>query len=140
MAETNPTDTNYIIWRRAYDHFNAGGSGAPPASEELETQSIAQLRKQQTEELRKKKTASKSRYTCPGCDLPKHVWGKPGLHVICGECGGRFEADASDDGAGENWSLWGNSRRTHETQSEICPQISQRQGRSEATVKTTRGV
>jgi SprT-like family protein len=76
--------------------------GVPTNAEELETRNFAQLQKQRAEELRKKKAASKSRYTCPGCDVPKHVWGKPGLHVICGECSGRFEADAADDG----WLAW----------------------------------
>lgn len=56
----------------------------------------AKLRKK-AELLKKKKAASKSRYTCPGCDVPKHVWGKPELHIICGECEGRFEVDAADD-------------------------------------------
>jgi ribosomal protein S27E len=83
-------------------------------AEEPETRNSAQLRKQRAEELRKKKAASKSRYTCPGCELPKHVWGKPGLHVICGECSERFVADATDDGAGEDWSLWRDSPHQHD--------------------------
>jgi transcription elongation factor Elf1 len=124
-------------------------------AEELETRNSAQLRKQRAEELRKKKAASKSRYTCPGCDLPKHVWGKPGLHVICGECGERFVADATDDGAGEDWSLWRDSPHhqesvstrdgdarpatgTSEAQPEIHPQISLLQGCSDATEKASK--
>jgi ribosomal protein S27E len=63
----------------------------PHAQESIE------LLKQKTEKLRKKKADSKTRYTCPGCDEPKHVWGKPGLHIICGECGARFEIDMVDE-------------------------------------------
>jgi hypothetical protein len=32
----------------------------------------------------RKKAESKTRYTCPGCGL--NAWGKPALHLICGEC------------------------------------------------------
>lgn len=38
----------------------------------------------------KKKAASKTRYTCPGCGL--NAWGKSGIYLICGECGQRMEA------------------------------------------------
>lgn len=41
----------------------------------------------------KKKAASKTRYTCPGCGL--NAWGKPGIYLICGECGQRMEAAPS---------------------------------------------
>lgn len=34
------------------------------------------------------KQQSKSKYSCPGCAT--NVWGKPGLHIVCGECGVRF--------------------------------------------------
>ena len=40
---------------------------------------------------RKTKAASKTRYSCPTCDV--NAWGKPGLHIVCGECGERMEAD-----------------------------------------------
>jgi predicted SprT family Zn-dependent metalloprotease len=33
---------------------------------------------------RQKKAASKTKYTCPSCDL--NAWGKPGIALICGEC------------------------------------------------------
>jgi SprT-like family len=65
--------------------------------EQPEVQGLALLR-MKAELLKKKKAASKSRYTCPGCEVPKHVWGKPELHIICGECEGRFEVDAVDEG------------------------------------------
>jgi SprT-like family len=34
--------------------------------------------------VRKKKAASKTRFTCPSCDA--HAWGKPDLHLVCGDC------------------------------------------------------
>lgn len=40
---------------------------------------------------RQKKAASKTKYTCPGCEL--NAWGKLGIALICGEC--------YDDGEGE---------------------------------------
>jgi ribosomal protein S27E len=61
-----------------------------------EARSAAELQRQKADRLRREKAASKSRYTCPGCEYPKHVWGKPGLHVICGECGERFAAEKPD--------------------------------------------
>lgn len=33
---------------------------------------------------KKKKNASKTKYTCPECETA--VWGKPDLHLICGYC------------------------------------------------------
>jgi hypothetical protein len=49
------------------------------------------------DELRKKKAESKSRYTCPNCHPLIHVWGKPGLHIVRGECDARFEMDKADE-------------------------------------------
>lgn len=40
---------------------------------------------------RQKKAASKTKYTCPSCEL--NAWAKPGAMLICGEC--------YDDGEGE---------------------------------------
>jgi hypothetical protein len=34
----------------------------------------------------------KVKYTCPGCAA--NVWGKPGLVVVCGECGEPFSSEA----------------------------------------------
>ncbi len=36
------------------------------------------------EKLAKKKRASKTKYTCPSCDL--NAWGKEGLNIKCGDC------------------------------------------------------
>src|ERR1700722_3848582 len=62
-----------------------------------QAQEFIELLKQKAEELRKKKAASKSRYTCPNCHPLIHVWGKPRLHILCGECSARFEMDTSDE-------------------------------------------
>jgi SprT-like family len=42
-------------------------------------------------DARKKKAASKTRYTCPICDL--NAWGKPAIHLVCGSCEERMEAE-----------------------------------------------
>ena len=47
------------------------------------------------EKTRKKKAASKTKYTCLSCDL--NVWGKPDIKVICGECEAVLEAETPDD-------------------------------------------
>jgi predicted SprT family Zn-dependent metalloprotease len=42
-------------------------------------------------EKRKKKAASKTKYTCGSCGV--NAWGKPAINLICGECDERLEAD-----------------------------------------------
>jgi hypothetical protein len=41
----------------------------------------------------KKKAASKTKYTCPSCGL--NAWGKPGILLICEECGQKLEPEQS---------------------------------------------
>jgi hypothetical protein len=49
-------------------------------------------------EARKKKAASKTKYTCPGCGL--HAWAKPNAPLACAECTQLMEAeDAQGDDA-----------------------------------------
>jgi hypothetical protein len=36
------------------------------------------------DEIRKKKAASKTKYSCPSCGT--NAWGKPDTALICGEC------------------------------------------------------
>ena len=43
----------------------------------------------------KKKAASKTKYTCASCDL--NAWGKPAIHLICGDCNERMAADEPDE-------------------------------------------
>jgi hypothetical protein len=42
-------------------------------------------------EKRKKKTASKTKYTCPACSV--NAWAKPQTALICGDCQEVMEAD-----------------------------------------------
>jgi len=46
---------------------------------------------------RKKKTASKTCYTCPSCGL--NAWAKPQVALICGDCDEALEAEAMDEAA-----------------------------------------
>jgi hypothetical protein len=39
----------------------------------------------------KKKAASKTKYTCPLCDL--NAWAKPDARLICGDCSEEMEAE-----------------------------------------------
>ena len=43
---------------------------------------------------RKKKAASKTKYTCPACGL--NAWAKPDTHLICGECHEELETDSNN--------------------------------------------
>jgi SprT-like family len=46
-------------------------------------------------ETRKKKAASKTKYTCPGCGL--NAWGKPDINLICGDCDEPMQAELADE-------------------------------------------
>src|ERR1700678_2825699 len=46
------------------------------------------------EKVRKKKAASKTRYTCPQCQT--NAWAKPEVHLVCGECDERMTAEESE--------------------------------------------
>lgn len=45
--------------------------------------------------IRKKKAASKTKYTCPDCGL--NAWAKPDVSLVCGECECAMEGDQPDD-------------------------------------------
>ncbi len=45
---------------------------------------------------RRKKAASKTKYTCPACE--QNAWAKPGAHLICGDCSEEMEAEQPEDG------------------------------------------
>jgi len=42
-------------------------------------------------ETRKKKAASKTKYTCPDCQA--NAWAKPDTHLVCGDCDQPMEAE-----------------------------------------------
>jgi SprT-like family len=46
------------------------------------------------EATRKKKAASKTKYTCPDCE--QNAWAKPDAHLICGDCDQAMEAEEPD--------------------------------------------
>jgi hypothetical protein len=45
-------------------------------------------------EKRKKKSASKTKYTCPTCNV--NAWAKPQTALICGDCQEVMQADELD--------------------------------------------
>jgi predicted SprT family Zn-dependent metalloprotease len=51
------------------------------------------------EKARQKKAASKTKYTCPTCQV--NAWAKPKTSLVCGDCGDRMVSDATeaDEGA-----------------------------------------
>jgi predicted SprT family Zn-dependent metalloprotease len=48
---------------------------------------------------RKKKTASKTKYTCPTCAV--NAWAKPQTSLICGDCREEMEAEEAEADEGE---------------------------------------
>ena len=56
-------------------------------------------RSSETDKARKKKAASKTKYTCPVCGL--HAWAKPDAPLICGDCHQPMEAEAIETKADE---------------------------------------
>lgn len=45
---------------------------------------LYQDRSAEDEKTRRKKVQSKTKYSCPGCEL--NAWAKPNVHLLCGEC------------------------------------------------------
>jgi predicted SprT family Zn-dependent metalloprotease len=45
---------------------------------------------------RKKKAASKTKYTCPVCEM--NAWAKPDARLICGDCSEEMEAEELEQG------------------------------------------
>ena len=48
-------------------------------------------------EARKKKVASKTKYTCPECQA--NAWAKPDTNLVCGDCEQTMEAEEPDESA-----------------------------------------
>ena len=44
---------------------------------------------------RKKKAASKTKYTCPGCGL--NAWAKPDAQLVCGNCQEPMQAETTEE-------------------------------------------
>ncbi len=83
------------VGQRVSHYIEPGGAFADACSE-LIAQGFdplyIELWTEGRETARRKKAASKTRYTCPVCAA--NAWAKPGLHLVCGECGERMAPDA----------------------------------------------
>lgn len=53
-------------------------------------------RSSENEAIRKKKAASKTKYTCPSCGL--NAWAKPDAPLVCGTCQEPMEAENTTAG------------------------------------------
>jgi hypothetical protein len=75
--------THYVVaggpFERACGELLAGGVRVEWQSVEAESAAARRSR------------LSKTKYTCPGCGL--NAWAKPGVHLVCGECEERMEAE-----------------------------------------------
>jgi hypothetical protein len=80
-----------------------GGPFDRTCGDYLETHDAILYQDRATDEaakVRKKKAASKTRYTCPACDL--NAWAKPGAHLVCGECEEVMAAEEAGEPEGED--------------------------------------
>jgi hypothetical protein len=75
--------THYVVaggpFERACGELLAGGIRVEWQSVEGESEAARRSR------------LSMTRYTCPGCGL--NAWAKPGVHLVCGRCWERMEAE-----------------------------------------------
>jgi hypothetical protein len=53
-------------------------------------------RSQDGDKTRKKKLASKTKYTCPYCGL--NAWAKPDAPLVCGDCQAPMQTEAEEQG------------------------------------------
>lgn len=107
MSPANQTAKTYAALNRAFDFFNGRlfGGELPPCLVTLQRKNKAydyarafvDLAAQpdfsalyvelwddaDARKKRKAKSASKTRYTCPSCEL--HAWAKPGARLVCDE-------------------------------------------------------
>jgi predicted SprT family Zn-dependent metalloprotease len=76
-------------------HYIEGGGRFERACAELVKQGFdplyVELWSEGSEKTRKKKAASKTRYSCPECGT--NAWAKPAVHLVCGECDERMEEE-----------------------------------------------
>lgn len=86
---------------KAYDRLMAKGLAIPYAARNPDTEAEARGENVDGEEgesrkaVAKKKRASKTKYSCPSCDL--NAWAKPDVKIVCGECNEVLEAEELDD-------------------------------------------
>ncbi|MCW3100317.1 MAG: hypothetical protein JWL77_5935 [Chthonomonadaceae bacterium] len=95
-----PTDTGAPggkeIGRRMTCYVEAGGAFERACSTFLASNAAILYQDRTSEEeeaMRRKKAASKTRYTCPGCRA--NAWAKPDIALVCGTCHRKLEAVGS---------------------------------------------
>lgn len=77
-------------------YIEPGGKFATVCAELLATGfDLSYVELGESDSAARKKSASKTKYTCPGCAL--NVWAKPETRVICGECDLTLEADGQEE-------------------------------------------
>jgi len=78
-------------------HYIAGGGAFDRACSELVRGGFAvrYVELWTDPEARKKKAASKTRYTCPSCGL--NAWGKPAINLVCGDCEEPMQVAGNED-------------------------------------------
>jgi predicted SprT family Zn-dependent metalloprotease len=79
-------------------HYIAAGGPFALACAALEAQGFAvrYVEMWSDPEAKKKKAASKTKYTCGTCGA--NAWAKPAANLLCGECDERMQADDGDEG------------------------------------------
>ena len=55
------------------------------------------------EKARRRKAASKTKYTCASCGL--NAWAKPDVALVCGDCGETMQAETEANATGEDAAL-----------------------------------
>jgi hypothetical protein len=79
-------------------HYIEDGGGFATACAELMSEGFnalyVELWAESDAAKHRKKSASKTKYTCPGCDV--NAWAKPQTALICGDCREEMEADEAE--------------------------------------------
>jgi predicted SprT family Zn-dependent metalloprotease len=88
------------VGQKVSHYIEEGGAFAVACAELLAGGKVelAYIERWGDEVARKKKAASKTKYTCGGCGL--NAWAKPATRLICGECDQELQADETE-GEGE---------------------------------------
>ena len=97
-----PSDTSLPGGKRTgqrVSHYIRGGGPFHRACTELVKQGfimpyVEMWGDDEARKTRKKKAASKTKYTCPGRGL--NAWAKPGVVLLCGECDQELAAEESE--------------------------------------------
>jgi predicted SprT family Zn-dependent metalloprotease len=80
--------------QRVSDYPEPGGRFERACTAYLATNAAILYHDRAGDGTRKKKAASKTKYTCPVCEL--NAWAKPGVYLVCGDCEEDMEAEEQD--------------------------------------------